>query len=80
MGEVVQLGSHGGLDGRVIMPGIGHRNAGRKIDIAAAVRVPYLGIAGACRKDRVHHAETARNGGLTAFPERFVVHSRVPPD
>ena len=66
MGKTLQLGGNRGLYFGVDMAGIEHRDAAGKVDEAAALDVPKLGIFCVVDKKIAHHSHAARRGGQTA--------------
>jgi hypothetical protein len=48
------------------MPGVQHRNAPSKVDEAAALDVPELGVFGVADEKVAHHPHAARSGGQAA--------------
>ena len=64
VGELVQLLRDGGLHLRVHVPGVEHRDAAGEVDVAAALDVPDLGVAGALGVHRERVGYAARYGQL----------------
>ena len=62
VGVKVELGFDGGNHRRVAMPGVEHRNATGKVDVAFAFDIPYLGVFTAGDEDFVALANAARDG------------------
>jgi hypothetical protein len=64
--EALQLRRNGGLHLGVHVPGVEHRNAPGKVDEAAALDVPELGVFGVADEKVAHHPHAARRGRQAA--------------
>jgi hypothetical protein len=66
VGEALQLRRNGGLHLGVHVPGVEHGNAPGKVDEAAALDVPELGVFGVADEKVAHHPHAARRGRQAA--------------
>jgi hypothetical protein len=78
MGKATHLLGHGGHHAGVAMPGVDHRDAGRKVDVAVALDIPDLGIQGAIGIDLRHHADPARDRLVAPLGHFRIEHRLLP--
>ena len=67
VGELLELLRDRRLHLRVHVPGVEHGDAAREVDVAAALDVPELRVAGALGVDGEGVADAARDGVLAAL-------------